>query len=288
MQKVLIVGSGDVARRALPWLIGRYRVFALVRDPASATAWRAAGAIPVLGDLDCRASLDRLSGLADYVIHLAPPPSEGSRDARSRHLAAVLARGRSLPRALVYVSTTGVYGDCGGAPIDETRPIAPRNARAQRRADAESVWRAFGRHSGVRVALLRAPGIYAAERLPADRLRAGSPALAPAEDAHTTHIHADDLARACCAALGRGRANRIYNVVDDTDLPMGDFLDRVADALRLPRPPRVSRAQAEQVLTPVQMSFLRESRRIGNRRLKAELGLRLASPTVDSVLRSLP
>lgn len=288
MQKVLIVGSGDVARRALPWLIGRYRVFALVRDPAAAAAWRAAGAIPVPGDLDRRSSLDRLSGLADYVIHLAPPPSEGSRDTRSRHLAAVLARGRSLPRALVYVSTTGVYGDCGGAPIDETRPIAPRNARAKRRADAECVWRAFGRRSGVRVALLRAPGIYAAERLPVERLRAASPALAPAEDVYTNHIHADDLARACCAALGRGRANRVYNVVDDTDLAMGDFLDRVADTLRLPRPPRVSLAQAERALNPMQMSFLRESRRIGNRRLKAELRVRLASPTVDSLLRSLP
>ncbi|HMV20183.1 MAG: NAD-dependent epimerase/dehydratase family protein [Betaproteobacteria bacterium] len=287
MQKVLIVGSGDVARRALPWLVGRYRVFALVRNPANAEIWRSGGAIPVLGDLDRPVTLRRLAGLADYVLHFAPPPGEGDRDSRSRRLAAVLARGRSLPRALVYVSTTGVYGDCGGAVIDETRPAAPRNPRARRRVDAEGVLRDFGRRGRVRVAILRAPGIYAAERLPVERLRAGSPALRSEEDVHTNHIHAADLARACCLALARGRANRVYNVVDDTDLPMGDFLDAVADALSLPRPPRVGRREAEQILTPIQMSFLRESRRIDNRRVKDELGLRLAFPTVATLLRSL-
>ena len=281
MQKLLIVGSGDVARRALPLLVRRFRVHALLRNPAEAAAWRAAGAVPIRADLDDLRSLDRLAGLADLVLHLAPPPNGGERDSRTRHLLAALAKGKSLPRSLIYVSTTGVYGDCGGAAIDETRLRRPTTARARRRVDAEGCLRAFGRQSGVRVCLLRAPGIYAADRLPLERLQAGLPALAEADDVYTNHIHADDLAAACVAALRHGRSNRAYNIVDDSDLKMAEYFDRVADAFSLPRPPRLSRAAAATVLSPLQMSFLGESRRIGNRRLKKELHLRLRYPTVD-------
>ncbi|AXS81378.1 SDR family oxidoreductase [Dechloromonas sp. HYN0024] len=284
MQKILIVGSGDVARRILSRLAlrpSRARVFALLRDPARAAAWRDAGATPVLADLDDRASLQRLAGLADDVLHLAPPPGEGRFDTRTRNLLAALSKGKSLPRRLIYVSTTGVYGDCGGAQIDETRHLNPESSRAGRRVDAESCLRAWGLRTGVRVSILRAPGIYAADRLPVDRLSRGMPALREADDAYTNHIHADDLAAACIAALRHGGTNRVYNVVDDSDLKMADYFDRVADAFALPQAPRISREEAEQRLSPVQMSFMRESRRIGNGRLKNELKLRLAYPTVD-------
>jgi nucleoside-diphosphate-sugar epimerase len=281
VQKVLIVGCGDVARRLLPQLLPRCRVFALLRDPAKAAAWRAAGATPLLADLDDHKSLARIAGLADLVVHLAPPPGEGTDDPRTRNLVAALGRARSLPRRLVYVGTTGVYGDCAGARIDETRRLDATNARAVRRVAAERRLRAWGRRSGVTVTLLRAPGIYAADRLPIERLKKGLPALVDRDDGYTNHIHADDLAAACVAALRRGRANRACNVVDDSDLKMGDYFDRVADAFALPRPPRVTRDEAERTLSPLQMSFMRESRRIGNRRLKQELKLRLAYPTVD-------
>lgn len=281
MQKILIVGSGDVARRILSRLAQRYRVYALLRDASRAAEWRAAGAKPILADLDDRASLQRLSGLADLVLHLAPPPAEGRKDTRTRNLLAALGKGKSLPRRLVYVSTTGVYGDCGGAQIDETRHLHPESARAGRRLDAEQHLRQWGRRSGVRVAILRAPGIYAADRLPIERLRKGLPALAEADDVFTNHIHADDLAAACLAALRHAGANRAYNVVDDSDLRMAEYFDRVADAFALPRPPRMTRQAAEKALSPMQMSFMRESRRIGNRRLKNELKLRLAYPTID-------
>ena len=286
MQKILIVGSGDVARRILPRLAGRFRVFALLRDAARAAVWRAAGATPVLADLDDRASLGRIAGLADLVIHLAPPPGDGMMDRRTRNLLAALGRGKSLPRRLVYVGTTGVYGDCGGARIDETRPLNPTNARAVRRVDAERRLRAWGRQNGVAVSILRAPGIYAADRLPLERLEKGMPALVDRDDGYTNHIHADDLAAACIAALRRGGANRAYNAVDDSDLKMGEWFDRVADAFALPRPPRIARAEAERTLPPMLMSFMRESRRIGNRRLKNELELRLAYPTVDDGIRA--
>jgi nucleoside-diphosphate-sugar epimerase len=286
VQKILIVGSGDVARRILPRLAGRFRVFALLRDATRAAAWRAGGATPVIADLDDRASLARIAGLADLVLHLAPPPGDGTTDRRTRNLLAALGRGKSLPRRLVYVGTTGVYGDCGGARIDETRRLNPTNARAVRRVDAERRLRAWGRQNGVAVSILRAPGIYAADRLPLERLEKGMPALVDRDDGYTNHIHADDLAAACIAALRRGGANRAYNVVDDSDLKMGEWFDRVADAFALPRPPRIARAEAERTLPPMLMSFMRESRRIGNRRLRNELELRLAYPTVDDGIRA--
>ena len=281
VQKILIVGSGDVARRILSHLACRYRVYAVLRDASRCAEWRAAGALPVLADLDDRGSLNRLAGLADYVLHLAPPPAEGLDDSRTRNLLAALSKGKSLPRRLIYVSTTGVYGDCAGAVIDETQRLKPESARATRRVAAETNLRAWGRRNGVAVSILRAPGIYAADRLPLERLKKGLPALVDRDDVHTNHIHADDLAAACIAALRRGCSNRIYNAVDDTTLKMADYFDRVADAFALPRPPRLTRAEAALRLSPLQMSFMRESRCIGNRRLKEELELRLAYPTVD-------
>lgn len=281
VQKILIVGSGDVARRILAQLAPQYRVFALVRDAGRAAEWRRAGAVPVFGDLDARHSLDRLGGLADIVLHLAPPPTTGESDTRTRHLLAALDKAQSLPRRLVYVSTTGVYGDCAGALIDETRCLAADNPRARRRVDAERQLRAWGRHRGVAVSILRAPGIYAADRLPLERLEKRLPALIEADDVYTNHIHADDLAAACRAAMRRGGANRAYNVVDDSCLKMADYFDRVADAFALARPPRLPRSELAAAVSAVQLSFMRESRRIGNRRLKTELKPSLAYPTVE-------
>ena len=281
MQKILIIGSGDVARRILPYLAGRYRVFALLRNAARAKDWRAAGVQPLIADLDNRQSLDRIAGLADVVLHLAPPPNQGRVDLRTRHLLAALGKGKSLPRRLIYVSTTGVYGDCAGAVIDETRRINAESPRAGRRIDAEQTLRAWGLRNGVTVSILRAPGIYAADRLPLERLEKGLPALQAADDVFTNHIHAEDLAAACVAAIRHGAANRAYNVVDDSDLKMAEYFDQVADAFGYARAPRLSRTAAAAQLSPMQMSFMRESRRIANRRIKQELKLHLAFPSVS-------
>jgi nucleoside-diphosphate-sugar epimerase len=281
---LLIVGSGDIARRAAPWLTRHFQVFALLRRMDERESWRSLGVFPVSGDLDDPQSLLRLAGLAPYVLHLAPPPGEGVRDTRTRHLLSALSRGRSVPRRLVYVSTTGVYGDCRGAKIDETCPRRPLSARARRRMDAEEHLRRWGANNRVAVMLLRAPGIYAAERLPLARLRAGLPALEASADVYSGHIHADDLAHACCRALILGRAGRSYNVVDDSALRMGEYFDLVADHYRLPRPPRFSRADAALHLSAAQIAFMDESRRVGNARLKRELALRLRYPTVEDGL----
>lgn len=281
MQNLLIVGCGDVARRVLPRLVGRYRVYALLRDAEQFAWWRRAGAVPVLADLDDARSLARIAGLAEVVLHFAPPPERGAVDTRMRRLLAALAKGKSLPQRLVYISTSGVYGDCAGARIDETRRLAPATARAARRVDAERRLRAFGRQNGVVVSILRAPGIYAADRLPIARLQKGTPALCAADDVYTNHIHADDLALLVCAALRYGRANRAYNACDDSEMKMGEYFDLVAGRFSLPPAPRLSRAEAQAELSPIQLSFMSESRRLANHRIRHELHARLRYPRVE-------
>lgn len=280
MRRLLIIGCGDVMRRTLPLLVRRWRVMALVRqrDPALA----ALGVTQIEGDLDRPKTLARLSGIADAVIHGAPPPAEGKGDPRTARLLALLQRGKSLPRRIVYISTSGVYGDCGGALVTETRAARAESARAARRVDAEARLRRFGRRLGrwCRVSILRAPGIYAGDRLPLERLRRGLPLIRHDEDSHTNHIHAEDLGRACIAALARGGANRAYNISDDSALAMGEWFDLLADRFDLPKAPRLPREEVKRGVPAMQWSFMSESRRLDNTRMKRELRLRLCYPTV--------
>ncbi len=280
MQKLLIVGCGDVARRTLPHLLGRYRLLALLRDPEQCDFWRANGVHTLLADLDQPTTLRRMAGLPDIVLHFAPPPETGATDTRMHKLLVALAMGKSLPQRIIYVSTSGVYGDCGGARISESQPLRPTTARAHRRVDAERQLLRFGRRYGVCVCILRAPGIYAADRLPLDRLKKGLPALCAEDDVYTNHIHADDLAILVCAALRHGRPGQAYNASDDSELKMGDYFDLVADRFGLPRPPRITRAEAVMQMSPLQLSFMSESRRLDNRRIKTELRARLRYPQV--------
>jgi len=292
--RVLIVGCGDVGLRVARAMQGsRVRVLALTTSAERAPQLRARGITPLLGNLDSAASLRRLSGLATRVLHLAPPPGQGEggadwwRDPRTVALARTL-RLRSLPDAVVYASTTGVYGDCGGAWVTEARPVAPGTPRAQRRVDAERAVRHLGR-AGVRASILRIPGIYAPDReggTPAARLRKGTPVLVAEDDVYTNHIHADDLARACVAALWRGAAQRVYHASDDSDMKMGDYFDLAADLYGLPRPPRLPRSTAQAELPLTLLSFMGESRRLDNTRLRRELRVRLHYPTVAQGLRS--
>ena len=292
-QRVLIVGCGDVGLRTAGQLGApqsqRVRLMALTSSPDRVRLLRACGITPLQGNLDDPASIQRLAGIAHRVIHLAPPPTDragaSKRDPRSLVLVRAL-RLRTPPLALVYGSTTGVYGDCGGQRVDETRAVNPHTPRAQRRVDAENLMRFLGR-SGVRVSVLRIPGIYAPDReggTPRDRLLKGTPVLAAKDDVYTNHIHANDLARACAAALWRGKPQRVVNVTDDTDLKMGDYFDLAAGLFGLPKPPRLPRDQASSALPLMLLSFMSESRRLDNTRMKQELRLKLRYPHVRNGL----
>lgn len=289
MRRLLIIGCGDVGARLIPLAQLRYRVFALTRDTAQCAPLRALGATPIVGDLDKPHTLSALAGIAHDVVHLAPPPGSGATDTRTAHLIAALGNQRkaknmrgSLPQHFVYISTSGVYGDCAGAVVPETRPAQPQTARAQRRVDAERRLRAWGVRSGVPVSILRVPGIYAAGRLPLARLQRGTPALNDADDSFVNHVHADDLARLVMAALTRARPGRAYNAVDDVPQKMGDYFDLVADRHGLPRPPRIARSEAANVIPENLLSFMSESRRLTNQRIKQELRFRLRYPSVHA------
>ncbi len=287
---LLIVGCGDIGLRVLRLVLPRVRVLALSSSPERLALLRERGAEPLAGNLDEPATLWRLGRVADAVLHLAPPPPQGSTDPRTRALLAALARGGRV-RRLVYASTSGVYGDAGGARFDETRAVHATTDRARRRVDAEAQLRLFGRRSGACVSILRVPGIYGVDRPgghPRERLQRGTPVLDAADDVHTNHIQADDLARACVAALWRGRPGRAYHASDDTELKMGAYFDLAAQLSGLPPPPRVSRADAALQLGPMAMSFMSESRRLDNTRLKRELRLRLMYPTVLEGLQAAP
>ena len=286
MRRLLIIGCGDVALRMVSLVRGRYRIYALTRSAARLAMLRNCGITPIRGDLDRPETLDTIAGLAHDIVHLAPPPAHGQRDTRTAHLVAALAKGRSLPQRMVYLSTSGVYGDCSGELVAETRPVRPQTDRARRRADAERRLRLWGARTGVHVSVLRVPGIYAADRLPLARLRGGTPALWPEEDTYINHVHADDLARMVVAALHRSQPNRSYNATDDAPQRMGDYFDLVADRFGLARPPRISRAEAVGRLPGNLLSFMSESRRLLNRRIKDELRMRLLYPTVGDGLRA--
>lgn len=288
---LLIVGCGDVGLRLLKndTHARNWRVRVLTSNPERLPELRRLGVLPLWGNLDEAHTLGRLGGLADAVLHLAPPPASGTRDPRMAHLLQALSRG-TPPAAFVYMSTSGVYGDCQGRWIDETHPVNPQTDRARRRVDAERLVRRWARRHGVRASILRVPGIYAPDREggdPRERVRRGSPSLVSEQDGYTNHIHAGDLARITWAALHHAAPLRVYHASDDGTLRTGDHYDRVADLCGLPRPERITREQAAQRLSPMQLSFWAESRRLVNRRMKEELGVRLRHATVEDALRAL-
>jgi nucleoside-diphosphate-sugar epimerase len=284
MLTILLIGFGDVAKRLAVLLQAQpsaFRCIGLTRRAEEAPVLRALGVTPWLGDLDNYRSLRRLPCQVDIIVHLAPPSNDCNHDPRLARLAAVVRR-QAQPPVGVYISTTGVYGDRQGAWVDECTPVNPESARAKRRVAAEAIARQLG------WLILRVPGIYAADRLPIERLQKGLPALLPAEDGYSNHIHADDLARAILAAirqrLSQRFAGRVVNVVDDGEQKMGDYFDAVAVAAGLPKPPRLSRTEVQATVSPMQYSFMRESRRIRNQRLHHELKLRLRYPTAQDFL----
>ena len=283
---ILIIGCGDIGLRVAKQLSRSHHIYALTSQQARFQELREVGAIPVLGNLDHPETLWRLSGLAQTVIHLAPPQNSGNRDCRTRNLLRILAQGSNAVRRLIYISTTGVYGDHQGGRVSEVTPVNAQSERAKRRVDAERMLRLWAPAHGVALTILRVPGIYAADRLPIDRLHAQTPALLSEEDAYSNHIHSDDLARLVCAAVYHGKPQRVINACDGGETKMGDYFDEVADAFGLPRPKRLPGNELQKLVSPMLWSFMRESRRVTNTRLH-ELKRPLRYPSVGHFLKTI-
>ena len=284
-QTLLLIGCGDIALRSAPLLRTHYRLIGLCRNLENAPQLRQHGITPIFGDLDNPNTLNKLAGIAHAVLHLAPPANHGKRDIRTTNLLASLTKRLAtntaiLPQRFIYISTSGVYGDCGGARTDETSQIKPRMDRSIRRADAEKQVRNWGSRNYVSVSILRVPGIYAANRLPLKRLHEGAPVLLPGDDSYTNSIHADDLVHIIFAALRYAKPGRVYNACDDSNLMMGEYFDLIADFFGIPRPPRIARINAHKYISSSMLSFMEESRRLTNSRIKNELYINLRYPTV--------
>lgn len=286
MNQTLILGCGYVGTRlARQCLTAGRPVTGVVLSEAGAARLTQAGVRPVRRDL----AIDDLTDLpfagAD-VFHLAPPPPRGREDLHTRRLIAAFGP-TAHPRRVVYISTTGVYGDCRGGWVDETRPVRPEADRSRRRWDAEQSLRAWSRSSGGELVVLRVAGIYGPGRLPLERLAAGTPMVRPEEAPYTNRIHVDDLVTACLAAMDRGRDGAVYNACDDTPSTMTAYFIAVADAARLPRPPLITKGEAAERLSEGMRSYLAESRRVCNRRLRDELGVDLRYPSLADGLSAL-
>jgi len=285
-QRLLIVGCGDIGGRLARLARPNVRLYALTSTSDRKTELRELGITPILGNLDNPLTLNRLAGLGGRIVHLAPPAQTNTVDQRTTNLVRALSK-RHSPVHLVYSSTSGVYGDCSGEWVSETRAINPSTDRAKRRVHAEETVKFFGLISSCKISLMRIPGIYGLDRpqgTPIERLKRGSPVLNKNSDVYTNHIHSNDLARAFWLAIWRGANQRTYNISDDSNMLMGDYMDWAADRFGYPRPPRVSLQKAKSILSEVQLSFMQESRQLINHRMKYELKLKLKYPSIKDGL----
>ncbi|MBK6350808.1 MAG: SDR family oxidoreductase [Steroidobacteraceae bacterium] len=279
----LIVGCGYVGSRLARRESARRSLLALVRSGRNATGLQSAGVPTLRVDLDAAPALQpALAAAASQaaVVYLAPPPDSGITDPR---LAAFLAQIEDVtPAVFVYISTTGVYGDAGGALVDECTPVAPSNDRSRRRVAAEDTAQAWCAARRVRCVILRVPGIYGPGRLPLERLQRHEPALREADAGPGNRIHVDDLVAAIVAAIDRPSAQGVYNVTDGDYSSTTAYLQLTAAVAGIEPPALLSRAEASAKIPAGMLFFLLESRRVDNRRLLADLGLRLQYPTLQS------
>jgi nucleoside-diphosphate-sugar epimerase len=285
--ELLIIGCGDIGVRVDGLLeLAGGRVAGLARSEASVERLRRHAIEPIMGSLDDTASIGALSLVGKVVFYFAPPPGGGPFDSRMRNFCQAIDSGQ-LPDRVVYMSTSGVYGDCGGEWVTEETPLNPQTSRAQRRADAEATLQEWGRVHGVAVVILRVTGIYGPGRLPLARIQQGHPVLCEAESPPTNRIHADDLAAICIGAAERALDGDIFNVSDGQPGTMTGYFNAITELLHLPQLPQVDMAEAKQVMNPMMLSYLTETRRMSNRKLMEQLGVILKYPDLESGLKQI-
>lgn len=285
VKRIVIIGCGDIGKRIAGIMMkGGASVAALTRSAAKAEELRGRGMAVFSGDLDDAASLTDVPLDSSLVYYLAPPPGGGNLDSRMRNFCASIKPGNE-PRRIVYVSTSGVYGDCGDAVVTEETPPNPLTARAKRRLDAETVLAGWGRDHNAEIIILRVTGIYGPGRLPLNQLAAGQPVLKERLSPPTNRIHAEDLAHVCIAAGEKGEDGDIFNVSDGQVGTMTQYFNAAADVLGYPRPRQVTLEEAHQVMSPLMLSYISERRRLDNTKMLRKLGIKLLYPTLEEGLK---
>lgn len=287
LSDILIVGCGDIGVRVaqLEKRAGR-KVFGLVRSEEGAERLRGHDIKPVMGTLDDLTSLNNLPVQGKLVYYFAPPTGGGPFDSRMRNFCKAVGAAQ-LPGKVIYMSTSGVYGDCGGEWVTEETPLNPQTSRAQRRVDAETTLQEWGREHSVPIIILRVTGIYGPGRLPLARIQQGHPVLREDESPPTNRIHADDLAMVCVKAAEKAADGEVFNVSDGQPGTMTQYFNLVSDLLGLPRLPQVDMAEAKRVMNPMMLSYLTETRRMVNRKMVEDLGVTLKYPDLESGLKNV-
>ncbi len=281
---MLIIGCGDVGRRVARVFLSTGReVTGVVRSKTRALSLHAQGIQARVADLD-QDPLPYLSARGDGLFHFSPPPERGVQDPRMIRLLRSLDETDELPTRMVYISTTGVYGDCGGDRVDETRPPHPGADRARRRLHAEQSLRDWCEGHGVECVILRVAGIYGPDRLPLQRIRQGLPLVRTEDAPYTNRIHEDDLAQVCAAAMQKPVAGETFNVSDGKPGNMAEYFDAIARHADLPLPPKIPLREAAERLSPGMLSYMRESRRLDNRKMLRLLDIELRYPTLEQGL----
>ncbi|MBW2477588.1 MAG: SDR family oxidoreductase [Deltaproteobacteria bacterium] len=282
---ITIVGCGDIGVRVSLLLQKQTcHVKAMARSGESAERLGAYRIEPILADLDDRDSLKKLNLTDQLVFYLAPPPGGGTVDSRMRNFCQAIGSGQ-VPIKLLYISTSGVYGDCAGSWVTEDTPVHPQTSRAHRRLDAETTLCEWGQTYGVSTPILRVTGIYGPGRLPIARLQQRHPVLKEDESPLTNRIHAEDLAAICLDAARHGQHAEVYNVSDGRPGSMTEYFNTIADLLGIPRPPQISMADAKTQMTPMMLSYLCESRRMANNKMLSDLRVTLQYPDLVAGLK---
>ncbi len=280
---MLIIGCGDIGQRVARLYRERgVPVTGVVRSAASTATLQAQGIEALPLDLD-QDPLPPLPSAGRGLFYFSPPPERGAQDTRMGRVLETLQRD-GLPGRIVYISTTGVYGDCEGDWVDETRPANPGAERSRRRLDAEHRLRAWCAANGVEQVILRVAGIYGPDRLPLNRIREALPLVRADEAPFTNRVHEDDLVQACVAAMEQHVAGEVFNVSDGSPGTMAEYFDAIAERAGLPAPPKIPMREAAQKLSPGMLSYMRESRRMDNRKMLRLLGVTLRYPTLEAGL----
>ncbi|MBD1401394.1 SDR family oxidoreductase [Pelovirga terrestris] len=284
MMDYTIIGCGDIGKRVARELLNQgHKVQATAHDAEGAAELLALGLTPIVANFDCRDDLPLLLLQRQRVYYFMPPQGGGSIDARMANFCRML-NADNCPQRIVYISTSGVYGDCGGDLVTEETPINPQTSRAKRRASAESQLCDQAKELGFDLIILRVTGIYGPGRLPLAQLHKGHQVLRPEDSPVTNRIHSLDLVRICLIAMERGEAGDIFNVCDGQHSSMSEYFTAVADLYDLPRPQQLTWDEAQQIMNPLTLSFLQESRRMTNRHMLEKLGIRLLYPTLEEGL----
>jgi nucleoside-diphosphate-sugar epimerase len=286
MKKIVIAGCGYVGSRvARIWKAAGAEVTCLVRSHDHQCALEAEGFSARSCSFDDPGDLPGLDLAGSTLYYLVPPPGGGIADTRARNFCAAL-KPDHLPSRIIYMSATSVYSETSGGIITEESHVEPQSAMGKRRLDAEAAFCEYGAANGVPVIILRVSGIYGPGRLPLMQISQGQPLLREEESGPSNRIHADDLAAICIAAAERGHAGDIFNVSDGHPSSMTSYFNACADLLGYPRQPQVTMEEARQVMSPLMLSYVTESRIVDNTRMLSDLGITLKYPTMMEGLQA--